>query len=123
MSQEIIFEPYVRSDLIELNKQIIQLNDLFKMISTLVEEQREPLDTIEDNINKSKVIIEDIEEELVITDKYYRNNIMLKLCFTGLLSTTLGIPLSMIIGTKTVIGTVIFGSVGYIGFNNINKLL
>jgi hypothetical protein len=107
----IVYDKNEEYKLLTLNTELKQLKDLFEMINTLVVEQQYTLDIIEENVSCSGSKIDLVEVDLTSVEEVKHKTNIYSIWFGlgtfGLVSLGASIPLSIFIGTKVTISSVV----------------
>ena len=98
----------------KLEKDIIDITEMFKDLNKLVYEKQNKIDFIECNISMVKEKTKEAEKELVKAEKYQKKSRLLEARTVSILATGLGIPLGMIFGAKVAICIICGTSITYI---------
>lgn len=102
------FVPYVpcnkrSEDIKQIEKDIIEINEIFKDLNYFVCDQQKELDLIDNNITTTKEKVQEAEKELKTAEKYQKKNYKLKTILLAGVITTITVPLSFVIGGKVAI--------------------
>lgn len=107
-----------KDKIIAISNDISQINHLMQTISELVHKQQEKIDTVTDNIDESKVIIQIANRELIAAD-INNSNYRKKLSYLGIGIMTLCLPVTLGIKAGALL---IFGGIGLkAGYNYVKN--
>ena len=98
----------------KLERDIIEISQMFKDLNELIYGQQDTLDLIECNISTTKEKAEKAEKELIKAEKYQKKSRWLKVGTVGILATGLGMPLGILFGAKVAVGVVSGTTLTYI---------
>lgn len=98
----------------KLERDIIEISQMFKDLNELVYGQQDTLDLIECNISTTKEKAEKAEKELIKAEKYQKKSRWLKVGTVGILATGLGMPLGILFGAKVAVSVVSGTTLKYI---------
>jgi len=87
-------------DIIKLERQVLEVYELFKDLAVLVDIQQEHLDVIENRVTNAKAYMEHAETELVQAEKYQTKARRKKCCLIITFLVIIVIALSSILGTQ-----------------------
>jgi len=87
-------------DIMNLERQVLEVYDLFKDLATLVDIQQESLDVIENRVLKAKGYVEKGEKELSQAEVYQKKTRKKQCCLMLLLLVILIVIIAPILGTK-----------------------
>ncbi|KAK2187318.1 hypothetical protein NP493_169g00003 [Ridgeia piscesae] len=83
--------------IVQLESDILDINEIFKELGTLVHEQGEVIDTIQDNVESAYGHVDEGNEQLIQASKYQRKA-RKKMCILVLILLVVGCVLALIIG-------------------------
>jgi len=87
-------------DILKLERQVLEVYELFKDLATLVEIQQESLDVIENRIGKAKDYVERAEGQLAEAEVYQKKTRKKQCCLIILLLAILIAILGPVLGTQ-----------------------
>jgi syntaxin 1B/2/3 len=86
-------------DILKLERQVLEVYELFKDLATLVDIQQESLDVIENRVAKAKAYVEKGEKELVKAEGYQKKSRKKQCCLLIILLAVLIAIIAPVLGT------------------------
>jgi len=102
IEDEVELKRYRREDLLELQKMVQDVAEMFKDVRVMLQAQQEDLNQVEQNVNVAKVSVIKGEQELIQASKLHsRFTKVATIAAGGLLGFVVGGPVGAIYGAKT----------------------
>ncbi len=119
---ELVELKYNEKELADLSKDVIDLNETFKMVSEMVAIQGEKLELLEDSIDDTLDNIDRSNTELVLASNLQTNATKKKVFITGVGLLAVSVPIASVVGYGISIPITIGGFCAYKLIKNGQKL-
>ena len=103
---------YTKEELEKVGKEIKDLQEVFENVNEMMIEQKNIIESLEDNIDKTLEIVKDGSKELEIADELDKQIVVKKGIISGLGLVAINVPMSMLIGIQISLPITIVGLVG-----------
>ena len=103
---------YAKEELEKVGNEIKDLQEVFENVNEMMIEQKNIIESLEDNIDKTLEIVKEGSKELEIADELDKQIVVKKGIISGLGLVAINVPVSMLLGIQISLPITIVGLVG-----------